>query len=134
MLASSYPLLDLFWTMLEIFAFVIWIWLLFIVFADIFRSHDMGGGAKAGWIILVILLPLIGVLIYLIARGSKMAQHAAEDAQRQDAAFRDYVKQVQTDDGSGTADELGKLADLKARGVITDQEFEQQKAKLLAGS
>jgi ABC-type multidrug transport system fused ATPase/permease subunit len=128
MLASTYPLLDLFWTMLEIFLFVIWIYLLFIVFVDIFRSHDLGGLAKALWVIFVIILPFLGVFVYLIARGGKMHERAAEAAQAQQKAFDSYVQEAA---GTSSADQLSKLADLKAKGVLTDAEFEAQKAKIL---
>jgi len=130
MLAYTYPLLSIFWTMLEFFLFFLWIWLLIVIFADIFRSHDMGGLAKALWVIFVIILPFLGVLIYLIARGGKMQERAAAQAQRQQQAFDSYVKE--TAGSSGSADELAKLADLKAKGVLTDAEFEAQKAKLLS--
>jgi hypothetical protein len=133
MLASSYPLLDIFWTMFEIFIFVIWIWLLIVVFSDIFRSHDMGGWAKALWVLFIIILPYIGVLVYLIARGGSMHERAAAQMQQQQKAFDAYVKQAAgTSGGDSTADQLSKLADLKNQGVITDAEFEAQKAKLLA--
>ena len=130
MLAYNYPILDLIWTMFMFFVFILWIWLLITVFMDIFRSHDLGGGAKALWVLFVIILPFLGVLVYLIARGGKMHERAAEQAAQQQKAFDAYVKQAA---GSGsTADELAKLADLKQQGVITDAEFEAQKAKLLA--
>ena len=130
MLAYNYPLLSIFWTMLEFFLFFLWIWLLIVIFADIFRSHDMGGLAKALWVIFVIILPFLGVLIYLIARGGSMQERAAAQAQRQQQAFDSYVKE--TAGSSGSADELAKLAELKAKGVLTDAEFEAQKAKLLS--
>jgi Short C-terminal domain/Phospholipase_D-nuclease N-terminal len=129
MLAYNYPILDILWTMIEFFLFFIWIWLLIVVFMDIFRSHDMGGLAKALWVIFVIILPYLGVLIYLIARGGSMHERAAAQAAQQQKAFDSYVRETA---GSGSsADELSKLADLKAKGVITDAEFEAQKAKLL---
>ena len=131
MLGYSYPLLDLFWTMLWFFLFFVWIWLLIVVFADIFRSHDMGGFAKALWVIFVIILPFLGVFIYLIARGGKMQEHAVQQAQDQDAAMRAYIQDVNSS-GGGTVDQLAKLNDLKNQGVLTDAEFEAQKAKLLA--
>jgi hypothetical protein len=130
MLASSYPLLDIFWTMFEIFIFILWIYLLIAIFSDIFRSHDMGGGAKALWVIFVIVIPYLGVLIYLIARGGSMHERAEQAAARQQKAFDTYVRQ--TAGASSSADELSKLADLKAKGVLTDAEFEAQKAKLLS--
>jgi ABC-type multidrug transport system fused ATPase/permease subunit len=129
MLATSYPLLDVFWTMLEFFAFFIWIWLLIIVFSDIFRSHDLGGGAKALWVLFVLIVPLFGVLIYLIARGGKMHERAEKQAQQQDEAFRAYVQDAAQ--APNSADQLEKLAQLKSSGAITDAEYEAGKAKIL---
>ncbi len=138
MLAATYqyPILDFFLTMLYFFLFIIWIWLLITVFVDIFRSHDMGGGAKALWCIFVIILPFLGVFVYLIARGGKMHERAAAEAAQQQKAFDAYVKQTAgaSASGEGAADQLSKLADLKAKGVITDAEFEAQKSKVLASS
>jgi hypothetical protein len=131
--ASSYPLLNVFWTMLIFVGFFIWIWLLIAVFADIFRSHDMHGLAKALWVIGIIILPLLGVLIYLIARGPKMAQHAARDMAAQEDAQQAYIRSV-AGDGGGPAEELTKLAGLRDSGVLTQAEFEQQKARVLAQS
>lgn len=130
MFASSYPLLDLFWTMLWIFLFIVWIWLLVAIFSDIFRSHDLGGVAKTLWVIFVFVIPFIGILVYLIARGGSMQERAQASAQDRQKQFDTYIKQTA---GSGTsaADELAKLADLKASGAITDAEFEAQKAKVL---
>jgi membrane protein implicated in regulation of membrane protease activity len=126
----SYPLLGAFWTILEIFLWVIWIWILIYVFIDIFRSRDLSGGAKALWFIFVLFIPLIGVLVYLIVRGSSMHERAVQQAQQQDQEFRAYVQDAA---GSGnSADQLAKLADLRDRGVITPQEFEREKAKILA--
>jgi hypothetical protein len=126
----SYPLLGAFWTILEIFLWIIWIWILIYVFIDIFRSRDLSGWGKALWFLFVLLIPLIGVLVYLIARGGKMQEHAAQEAQQQDQEVRSYIQQAA---GSPTpADQLSKLADLRDRGVITAQEFEQEKAKILA--
>jgi ABC-type multidrug transport system fused ATPase/permease subunit len=132
MLASSYPILDAFLTMLYFFLFIIWIWLLITVFVDIFRSHDMGGVPKALWVIFVIILPFLGVFVYLMARGGKMHERAANDAAQQQKAFDAYVKQAAGRSGDGVADQLTKLADLKTQGVITDVEFEAQKSKILA--
>jgi hypothetical protein len=132
MIASSYPILDAFLTMLYFFLFIIWIWLLITVFIDIFRSHDMGGGARALWVIFVIILPFLGVFVYLLARGGKMHERAAADAAQQQKAFDSYVRQAAGTEGADTASQLSKLADLKSQGVITDAEFEAQKAKVLA--
>ena len=126
----SYPLLGAFWTILEIFLWVLWIWILIYVFIDIFRSHDLSGWAKALWFLFVLFIPLIGVLVYLIARGGEMHERALQQAQQQDAEARAYIQQAA---GSGnTADQLTKLADLRDRGVITADEFEREKAKVLA--
>jgi ABC-type multidrug transport system fused ATPase/permease subunit len=132
MLASSYPILDAFLTMLYFFLFIIWIWLLIMVFMDVFRSHDMGGLAKALWVIFIIILPFLGVFVYLIARGGKMHERAAAQAAEQQKAFDQYVKQAAGTPGASSADQLSKLADLKSQGVLTDAEFEAQKAKILA--
>jgi len=132
MLAYSYPLLGVFWSMLWFFLFIVWIWLLIVIFADIFRSHDIGGFAKALWVIFVIILPFLGVFVYLIARGGKMQEHAVQQAKDQDQAMRAYIQDVNASSGGGTADQLAKLNDLKNQGVLTDAEFEAEKAKLLA--
>src|SRR6516164_7987030 len=130
-LAEDFGTGQVFWTFLWFFLFFIWIWLLIIVFSDIFRSRDLSGWAKALWVIFVIILPYLGVFVYLIARGSKMQEHAAQAAQAQDAAMRQYVQDT-VQDGTSTADELSKLADLKAKGVIDDAEFERLKAQALS--
>jgi Short C-terminal domain/Phospholipase_D-nuclease N-terminal len=126
----SYPLLGAFWTVLEIFLWILWIWVLVYVFIDIFRSHDLSGWAKALWFVFVLFIPLIGVLVYLIARGGEMQQRAAQQAQQQDQDVRRYIQQAASEPNS--ADQLAKLADLRDRGVITADEFEREKAKVLA--
>jgi hypothetical protein len=130
-IAAEWGTGQVFWSMLWFFLFFIWIWLLIMVFADIFRSHDLGGVAKAIWVIFVILIPYLGVFVYLIARGHKMGEHAAQDAARQEAATKQYIQSVTA--ASSPADEIAKLADLKAAGTISDAEYEQLKAKALAG-
>jgi hypothetical protein len=129
MLGSDYPLLDLFWTMLFVFVFVLWIFLVIQIFIDIFRSHDMSGWVKAFWVLFIIILPFLGVLVYVIARGGKMREHQIKDVENQQKAFDSYVRETT---GATPADQLHKLADLKDRGVITDEEFNAQKAKILA--
>src|SRR5437016_8238334 len=126
----SYPLLGVFWTIFEIFLWVIWFWILSTVFVDIFRSHDLSGWAKALWFLFVLFIPLIGVLVYLIARGGEMHERAVRQAQQQDREARRYIQEAA---GSPTsAEQLSKLADLRDRGVITADEFEREKAKILA--
>ena len=127
---SSYPLLSIFWSMVEFFLFVIWIWILIMVFIDIFRSRDMGGFAKALWFLFVLFIPLLGVLVYLIARGGKMHERAYREAQQQDQEFRAYVQDAAGSQSS--ADQLAKLADLRDRGAISPEEFAREKAKVLA--
>jgi hypothetical protein len=130
--SSSYPLLDAFWTIFEIFAFVVWFWVLIIVLTDLFRSRDLSGGAKALWFLFVLFVPLIGLLSYLLVRGGSMHERAARQAQEQEDAFRTYVQNVSAETPASTADQLSKLADLHDRRVISDSEFEQQKARVLA--
>jgi hypothetical protein len=125
------PLLDLFWATLWFFLFFAWIWLLITIIADIFRSHDLNGWMKALWVLFVAVVPWLGVLIYLIARGGSMQERAMQDAAKREQATRDYVRQVASDSGS-TADELAKLAQLRDSGVITAEQFEAQKARILA--
>jgi hypothetical protein len=126
----SYPLLGAFWTIFEIFLWVIWIWILIYVFIDIFRSRDLSGWGKALWFLFVLFIPLIGVLVYLIVRGSSMQDRARQEAQQQDQEARRYIQEAAG--APSTADQLTKLADLRDRGVITSAEFESQKAKILA--
>jgi ABC-type multidrug transport system fused ATPase/permease subunit len=126
----SYPLLGAFWTIVMIFLWVIWFWVLITVFIDIFRSDDLSGGAKTLWFVLVLFFPLVGVLVYLIARGGAMQERSARQAQRQQEQVRSYVQEAAGSPSS--ADQLAKLADLRDRGVITAEEFDREKAKILA--
>ena len=131
MMLAEWQVGQVFLAMLWFTLFFVWIWLLIAVFADIFRSHDLGGFAKALWVVFVIVAPYLGVFVYLIARGHKMSEHETEAARAQDAAARAYIQ-----DAAGTsasaADELSRLADLKARGVIDDAEFQRLKANVVA--
>ena len=124
------PLFDLFWSMLWLFLWIAWIWLIIWVFIDIFRSHDLSGWAKALWAFFVLVLPFLGVFIYLIARGGKMQDRAIDNAAKQEQATRAYVSDVTTSDT--VADEIAKLDGLRDQGALTDAEFQAQKAKLLA--
>ena len=119
-------LVSIFWFML-LFA---WIWLLITIFGDLFRDHELSGWAKAGWVLFLIVLPWLGALVYLIARGRAMNERAREQAARNEQDFRRYVQQAAASSPS-TADELAKLADLRDRGVISPEEFTQAKARLL---
>jgi hypothetical protein len=126
----SYPLLGAFWTIFEIFLWVIWFWILITVFIDIFRSRDLSGWGKALWFLFVLLIPLIGVLVYLIVRGGSMHERSEQEAQQEDREFRSYVQEAAS--GGTPADQLAKLADLRDRGVITAEEFNREKAKVLS--
>lgn len=127
---ATFALGEVFISMLWFTLFFIWIWLLIVVFADIFRSPDLGGFAKVLWVLFVIVFPYLGVFVYLIARGHKMSEHAAQAAQAQDAAMRKYVQDVAGTSAS-PAEELARLADLKERGVIDEAEFQRLKSKVV---
>jgi hypothetical protein len=123
------PLLDLFWTMFMIFIFFAWIWLLIMIFADIFRS-DISGVGKAVWVIFVIIVPVLGVLVYLIVHGDEMRARSMKQAVEMEQAQRQYIQQAAA--GGSTASELEKLAGLHQQGVLSDEEFAAEKAKLLS--
>ena len=126
----NYPILDFFWTIFEIFIWVLWIWILIWILIDIFRSRDLSGFAKALWLLFVVFIPIIGILVYLIVRGGSMHERSVQQAQQQDQQARAYIREAAGEGSS--ADQLAKLADLRDRGVITPEEFEREKAKVLA--
>jgi len=150
---TGYPMLDIFLSVLYFFGWVLWLMLMFWIITDIFRSDDLSGWAKAAWLVGIIILPLVGILIYLIARGGSMRERQEAQARAQDAAFRDYVRQAAATDGTaapagaaapaGTAapagnggattasDELAKLASLHQRGVLNDDEFARAKSRVV---
>jgi hypothetical protein len=129
-LAADYPFLDILWTMFIFFLFIIWIWILITVFVDIFRRKDASGFTKAAWIIFVILLPYLGVLIYLIANHDGMADRNLAQMQQQKAATDDYIRSV----SGGAAAEIERAKGLLDSGAITQAEFDSIKAKALAAS
>jgi hypothetical protein len=131
MLIAEFGTGQVFWSFLWFFLFFIWIWLLIVVFSDIFRSRDLSGWGKALWTIFVIVVPYLGVFVYLIARGHKMQEHASQMAAQQDQAMRTYVKDV-TGSSTSAADELARLADLRDKGVLSEDEFQAAKAKALS--
>jgi hypothetical protein len=118
--------------MLWFFLWILWFMLLFRIIADLFSDHSLSGWGKAGWLIFVILLPFLGVFVYLIVRGRSMSERAARQAADSEVAFKKYVKEAAGSSGGGNADELSKLAALKADGTLSDAEFERAKAKILA--
>ena len=131
MVVAEFGTGQVFWSMLWFFLWFLWIWLLIVIFGDIFRSDDLSGWGKALWIIFVIILPFLGVFVYLIARGKKMQDHAYKAAADQDAAMRRYVQSVAGSGGSSAADEIARLAKLRDDGVLTEAEFQQAKANAL---
>jgi hypothetical protein len=130
--APIVPLLDLFWTTLWFFLFFAWIWALVLIFGDIFRSRDLSGWGKALWTIFVVLVPWLGVLVYLIVRGGSMAERNVREAAAREQATQQYIQSVASQGTSSTADEIGKLAQLRDSGVLTPEEFDAQKTRILA--
>jgi hypothetical protein len=127
LLAEDFGTGQVVWSLLWFVVFFIWIWLAIGVFSDIFRSHDLSGAAKMLWVVFIVVLPYLGVLAYLLARGGKMHEHAIERVNAADAAARRYIKRV----ASSPADEIAKLASLRSSGVIDDAEFERLKARIV---
>ena len=132
MLAADYPFLDLMWTMLIFFIWILWFWLLFTVFADIFRRHDISGWAKAAWLIFTILLPFLGVFVYLITQNTGMTERNLERARAQKAQFDDYVRQTAGESGGGATAEIERAKSLLDSGAINQSEFDAIKQKALA--
>ena len=129
MIIADFTLGDALLTVLEIFLLVIWFWLLIAVFADLFRDHELSGGMKALWVFFLIVLPYLGVLVYLIARGKGMRDRTIKEQADQKRHFDQYVREAA---GTSPVDELHKLSELKDRGAISDAEYEKMKAKLVA--
>jgi hypothetical protein len=130
-IAADYPFLDILWSMIIFFVWVVWIWMMVIILTDVFRRTDLSGWGKAGWTVFLIVLPFLGAFIYLIAQGNNMADRRAAEVRGQKAQFDDYVKTV-AGDGGGSAAEIEKAKRLLDTGAITQTEFEQLKAKALA--
>ena len=130
MFAADYPFLSVLWTLLVFFAWVIWFWLLITVFADVFRRRDIGGGKKTLWIIFVIVVPFLGVFIYLISQSDEMAERNQSQARAQRAQMDDYVKTVAG--SGGAAAEIEKAKQLLDSGAISQAEYDSIKAKALA--
>lgn len=139
-MSYNYPLLDAFLTMLWFFLWILWIFLLFRIVLDIFRDDALSGWAKAGWLVFILVLPFVGVLVYLIARGTKMGAREQAEQRRSKEEFDDYIRQTAASSDGATAtgaaaspaDQLARLARLKADGTLTEEEFQQAKAKILA--
>ena len=128
LIAADYPFLDVFWTMIIFFCWVAWIWVLIVIIGDLFRRHDTSGWVKAAWVVFLIILPFLGVLIYLIANGSGMSRRQAESVRASQEQFDSYVKSV----SGGSASELAKAKELLDSGAINQAEYDQLKSKVLA--
>ena len=131
MLAADYPFLDVLWTMIIFFVWILWFWLLFTVFVDIFRRHDLSGWGKAGWLIFCIILPFLGVFVYLISQHEGMAQRNIDTAKAQQSQFDQAVREA-AGSGGATA-EIAKAKELLDSGAISQSEFDALKQKALAG-
>jgi hypothetical protein len=129
-IAADYPLLNIIWTMIVFFGFVIWIWMLFAVLMDVFRQHETSGWAKAGWCVFIIFLPFLGVLTYLIVHGKDMAERRASDIQQSQAQLDQHIRTV----AGGPASQIREAKELLDQGVITQTEFDQIKQSALGGS
>ncbi|MFJ3334339.1 SHOCT domain-containing protein [Streptomyces sp. NPDC086766] len=132
-LAYDYPLLSAFWTMLWFFLWIMWFIVLFRVIGDIFRDDSLGGWGKTGWLVFVIVLPFLGVLVYLIARGKDMGRREVAQARAQQQAFDTYVRETAAGGRSSSVDDLARLSEMRARGDITDAEFARAKDVILSG-
>ncbi|MET8769474.1 SHOCT domain-containing protein [Streptomyces sp. NPDC004658] len=133
-LAYDYPALSVFWSMLVFFLWIMWFIMLFRVLADIFRDDDLGGWGKAGWLVFVVVLPFLGVFVYLIARGRDMGRREVRQVRAQQQAVDDYIRRTAwADTPLSSADELAKLSAMRSHGDITDDEFRRAKELVLAG-
>jgi Short C-terminal domain/Phospholipase_D-nuclease N-terminal len=130
--AADYPFLNILWTMIIFFAWVIWIWMMITILSDVFRRRDLSGWGKAGWTAFLIVLPFLGALIYLVSNSEGMAERNSKQAQVQQAEFHDYVKSVAGDGGGGPAAEIQTAKELLDSGAIDQAEFEAIKARALA--
>ncbi|QGV80107.1 SHOCT domain-containing protein [Streptomyces ficellus] len=132
-LAYDFPLLGAFWTMLMVFLWIMWFVLLFRIVSDIFRDDELSGWAKTGWLVFCILLPFLGVFVYVIARGKNMGRREIAQARAQQEEFNAYIRKTAGGDGSSSVDELARLSEIRDRGAITDEEFRKAKELVLAG-
>ncbi|CAL9345470.1 hypothetical protein SUDANB120_00352 [Streptomyces sp. enrichment culture] len=130
-LAYDYPVLGVFWTTMWIFLWIMWFFLLFRVISDIFRDHDLNGWGKAAWLVFVLILPFLGVLVYVIARGKKMGRRELQQVQEQQEAMDDYIRRTAGKSGTSEVDQLAKLSEIRARGDISEEEFQRAKARIL---
>lgn len=132
-LAYDYPVLGIFWSMLVLFLWIMWFFLLFKIVFDIFRDDSLSGWGKAGWLVFVCVLPFLGIFVYLLARGKDMGRREMQQMVDQRNAFDSYVRETAGGAKSSSADELAKLAEMRTRGDITQEEFQRAKALVLSG-
>jgi hypothetical protein len=132
LIAADYPFLDLFWTLIVFFLWIMWFWLLFTVWSDLFRRHDISGWGKAGWLIFTIVLPFLGVFVYLIAQHDGMVERNVQQMKSQQARFDDYVRETAASSGGGAADQIDKAKKLLDDGTISQEEFDAIKQKALS--
>ncbi|MFK4101043.1 SHOCT domain-containing protein [Streptomyces sp. NPDC019531] len=132
-LAYDYPLLSVFWSMLLFFLWIMWFVLLFRVVVDIFRDDHLSGWAKAGWLVFTIVLPFLGVFVYVVARGKNMGRREVAQARAQQEEFNTYIRETAAGGRTSSIDELAKLSEIRARGDITDEEFRRAKDLVLSG-
>lgn len=130
-LAYDYPLLGAFWTAMWVFLWILWIFLLFRVVVDIFRDDSLSGWGKAGWLVFVVVLPFLGVFIYVAARGKEMGKREERQARAQQEAVNSYIREVTEAGTKSHAEELEKLSEIRARGDLSDEEFQRAKEKIL---
>lgn len=128
---SSYPLLNVLWDMLIFFSWILWIWLLVVVYMDIFRRDDIGGGAKTAWVVFCLIVPFIGVFTYLITQGRGMGERRESDLRRQQADLDQYIRSAAATGSANGADQLAKAKSLLDSGALTPAEYEQMKRKVL---
>ena len=132
MIAADYPFLNILWTMIIFFCWVAWIWILIVILMDVFR-RDISGWAKAGWCVFLIVLPFLGVLVYVIARGRNMGRREVAQARAQQEEFDAYIREAAAGGRSSSVDELSRLSEIRARGDMTDEEFRRAKELVLTG-
>ena len=130
--STDYPLASVMWTMVVFFMWILWIWLLITIFSDLFRRRDVSGWGKAGWTVMLLVLPFLGVFIYLISQGHAMQDRAINDQKQSKAQFDDYVRSVSSNGNGHSASEIGQAKQLLDSGAITTDEYETLKAKALA--
>jgi hypothetical protein len=133
MILADVGFAELFWTVLWLFFLFMFIWVFVALVTDIFRDHELSGWGKAGWLVLLVIFPLVGSLIYLIVRGGGMAERSAKVAQAQQAQFDSYIRQTASSTGDSSVDDLTRLAELRSSGHITDAEFDTMKQRILGG-